>query len=135
MLIAQPNRDHDGETIKHRNEWEKTRFSSIANKNDVLNGSMITGNIALNKCVISLDPWRKAASPSVKSAIECPTDTVIFCAVNSSITSSAFCFSGARVIIATLSKLPYVSSTVDMPFDSEHDNVLYVLIHSEIKNK
>lgn len=46
-------------------------------------------------------------------------ETVILALASCSITSSAFAFSGASVIIATLSNGPYVSSTDAMPYKRE----------------
>lgn len=65
-----------------------------------------TGNIALNKCVIKLDPCVMANSPWCKLDIECPIATVIPKSVNCWITSRARCFSGAKVIIDTFSNDP-----------------------------
>lgn len=61
--------------------------------------------------------------------MECPTDTVIFLAVNSSITFNAFSFSGASVMMATLSSDPYVSITVENPYEKgEFNQTEYIII-------
>lgn len=75
-----------------------------------------TGSIALNRCVIRLDPACTAASPSDRLAIECPTAAVIPRFVSSVMTDSAPDFSGASVTIDTLSNdLLYVSSRDSKP--------------------
>lgn len=84
-----------------------------------LRETLLTGNIALNKCVIKFDPFCTAFSPSLRLAIECPSAIAIPFFDNSSITSKAPTFSGARVIIVTLSNAPYVSVTDFVPFRTE----------------
>lgn len=57
-------------------------------------------------------------------------ETVTLALASFSITSSAFGFSGANVIIATLSNGPYVSSTVDMPYKSQQYSSVYTPVRT-----
>lgn len=79
---------------------------------DKLENNILTGNIALKRWVISVAPRLTAASPWSRFDIEWPNDTVMRRFTSSSITSSAFVFSGASVIIEILPTAPYASSTV-----------------------
>jgi hypothetical protein len=71
----------------------------------------LTGSIALNRCVMKVAPFFTAASPWHKLPMEWPTDTVMFLFDSSWTTSGALGSSGARVIMLTESKLPYVSKS------------------------
>lgn len=66
---------------------------------------LITGSMALNRCVIKRAPFCTPTSPCDKFAMECPRATVTPIFVRAFITIPSASFSGASVIIFTLLKL------------------------------
>lgn len=71
--------------------------------------------MALKRCVIKLAPSKTASSPFDKFAVECPKETTMFLLLRLAITAEELTNSGASVMILMFSKLPYVSSSCEIP--------------------